>query len=155
MTARFRALALLLLAAGLAGTMGCSSALKKPTVEVAEVRVADFDRESIQFTVTLRVNNSNPSEITLSNIQAKLSLANQPVGSAQAVQPNYTLPASGTVMLPMRVKVDFKTLPDALKQSALALASGGLPYAISGSVETFNGLVTIPFEKSGDIAKRR
>jgi len=55
----------------------------------------------------------------------------------------------------MRVKLDFKTLPAAVSKSALALVSGGLPYRLSGSVTTFNGLLTVPFEKSGDIAKRR
>ena len=99
--------------------------------------------------------NSNSVELTVSDIQAKFTLADQEVGTAQALQPKYTLPASGTVMLPMRVKLDFKTLPTLLNKSALALISGGLPYRLSGSMTTFNGLLTVPFEKSGDIAKRR
>ena len=156
MTSRLRAaLSALLAVTALAGLTGCGGALKKPTVEVAEVRVADFDRESAQFTVTLKVTNSNSVELTVSDIQAKFTLADQEVGTAQALQPRYTLPASGTVMLPMRVKLDFKTLPAAVSKSALALVSGGLPYRLSGSVTAFNGLITVPFEKSGDIAKRR
>ena len=146
---------LLLTAATSLAITGCAGGPKKPTLEVAEVRVADIDRESVQLTVTLNVKNNNAVELSVSDIQATLFLADQNVGTAQAVQPRYTLPASGSVMLPLRVRVPIKTLPDALRKGALALINGGMPYKITGSVTTFNGLVTIPFEKSGDVAKRR
>jgi LEA14-like dessication related protein len=134
---------------------GCGVALKKPTIEVADVRVANFDRETAQFTVTLRVNNPNSTELTLSDLKAKLFLADQEVGTAEGTQPKYVLPASSTIMLPVRVNIAFKTLPDVLRKSLLAIVSGGLPYKVSGSVTTFNGLLTIPFERGGDLAKPR
>jgi len=134
---------------------GCSTALKKPTVNVADVRVANFDRETAQFTITLNVNNPNNTELTVSDIQAKFFLMDEEIGTAEGTQANYTLPANGSVMLPIRVNVTFKTLPDVLRKSLIALVSGGLPYKITGSITTFNGLTTIPFERRGDIAKQR
>ncbi|WVN41169.1 LEA type 2 family protein [beta proteobacterium MWH-UniP1] len=144
--------AMLVFAALLAG---CGSALKKPTVEVADARVANFDRDTAQFTVTLKVDNPNSTELTISDIQAKFFLVDEEVGTAEGTQPKYILPANGSVMLPVRVNVTFKTLPDVLRKSLIALVSGGLPYKISGSITTFNGLTTIPFERKGDLAKPR
>lgn len=147
-----------LLAAGLSALllMGCSSGpLRKPSIEVAEVRVADFDRESVKFTVTLRVDNPNPIDITINDIQARFYLADQETGKVESVQPKYTLPASAAVMLPLRVTITLKELPDTMKRSALSLIGGDLPYAITGTVTTLNGLSTVSFEKSGNIAKRR
>lgn len=135
---------------------GCGAgALKKPSIEVAEVRVADFDRDAVQLTVTLKVQNSNPIELSISDIQAKFFLANQEAGQIESAQAKYSLPASGSVMLPIKVSIPFKSLPDTLKKSSLALVSGGLPYRITGSITTFNGLLNVPFEKTGEIGKRR
>lgn len=134
---------------------GCGTALKKPTVEVADARVASFDRDTAQFTITLKVNNPNSTELSISDIQAKFFLADEEVGTAEGAQPKYVLPANGSVMLPVRVNVTFKTLPDVLRKSLIALVSGGLPYKITGSITTFNGLATIPFERKGNLAKPR
>lgn len=134
---------------------GCSSALKKPEIEVSEVRVADFTRETVQLTVILRVRNPNPVEIQLTDINAKLFMSDQEVAQAETAQPKFTLQPSGATMLPMRVNVQLKTLPTILQKSALAIVSGGVPYKITGSATTFNGLLTVPFEKAGELAARR
>lgn len=134
---------------------GCSGPLQKPNVEVSEVHVADMDREAIRFTVVLRVHNPNGLSIGVSDIQAKLYLAEDEIGSAQAVQQHYTLPASASIQLPLRVTVPIKNLPEKLKRSALSLIAGGLPYSISGSLTAMNGLATVPFEKSGSLSMRR
>lgn len=144
-----------LMLAALAGLAACGAAVKKPTIEVADVRIADFNRETAQFTVTLRVTNPNSMEISISDIQATLSLAGTEIGNAESAQSRYALPASSTVMLPVRVNIAFKSLPDAMRKGALALVSGGIPYKISGNATTLNGLATVPFEKSGEIAKMR
>lgn len=150
-----RAMLMAVILACIALLAGCGSALKKPTVDVVDARVANFDRETAQFTVTLKVNNPNNTELTISDIQAKFFLVDEEVGTAEGAQPKYVLPANGSVMLPVRVNVTFKNLPDVLRKSLIALVSGGLPYKISGSITTFNGLTTIPFERRGDLAKPR
>lgn len=134
---------------------GCSSVMKKPEIEVSEVRIADFTRETVQLTVILRVRNPNPVEIQLTDINARLFLADQEVARAETAQPRFTLPASGTAMLPMRVDVQLKTLPGVLQKSMLAVVAGGVPYKITGNLTTFNGLMTVPFEKNGELAARR
>lgn len=143
------------MAAGLLAACAGGGAMKKPVIDVTEVRIANFDRESAQLTVLLRVQNPNNIELNLTDINAKLFLSDQEVAQAEATQPKFTLPAMGSMTLPMRVTVPFKTLPEALKKSTVAMVSGGLPYKLSGSVTTFNGLLTVPFEKTGEIAKRR
>ncbi|MEY3993572.1 MAG: hypothetical protein RLZZ113_677, partial [Pseudomonadota bacterium] len=62
------------------------SALKKPSLEVAEVRIADFDRDAVQLTVTLKVQNPNPIELSITDIQAKFFLANQEAGQIESAQ---------------------------------------------------------------------
>lgn len=133
----------------------CGSAIKRPNVEVTEVRLAGIDREAAQFTVLLRVSNPNPLDITLADLQADLSIAGQPVGRAESLSSKTTLSANASVTMPMRVVVPFKTLPAALRQSIAAIGIGSLPYKISGSATVLNGVLQVPFEKSGEIAARR
>lgn len=154
-----RSLGSTLVTASVAGLIvalsGCSSPMKKPEIDVSEVRIADFTRDAVQLTVILRVRNPNPVDIQLADINAKLFLADQEVAQAETSQPKFTLQSSGTTMLPMRVNVPFKSLSSALQKSLLAIVSGGVPYRITGSATTFNGLLTVPFDKTGELAERR
>ena len=134
---------------------GCSSAIKAPTVEVAEVRLANIDREGIQLTVSLRVTNPNPVDITISDLKADLAIAGQHVGFAESLATKTTLQSRAAFTLPMRVSVPFKTLPETLREGLIAVGGGSLPYKITGSANAMNGMLTIPFEKSGEIARRR
>ncbi len=137
------------------GLAACSSVIKAPTVEVAEVRLASIDREGVQLTVSLRVTNPNPVDITLTDLKANLAIAGQPVGDAESLSTKTTLQSRAAVTVPMRVSVPFKTIPETLRQGLMAVGGGSLPYKITGSASTMNGVLTIPFEKSGVIAKRR
>jgi LEA14-like dessication related protein len=130
---------------------GCASAIKSPQIEVAEVRLASIDREGVQFTVSLRVTTPHPSEITVTD----LSVAGQLLGKAETVSAKTTLSAQTAVTVPMRVSLAFKGLPETLRQSLIAAGAGSLPYKIAGSATIANGLIQIPFEKAGEIARRR
>jgi LEA14-like dessication related protein len=134
---------------------GCGSAIKSPQVDVAEVRLASIDREGVQFTVSLRVTNPNPIEITVTDLKADLSIAGQLLGKAETLSVKTTLSAQTAITVPMRVSVAFKALPETLRQSLIAASAGSLPYKIAGSATVANGLIQIPFEKSGEIARRR
>lgn len=134
---------------------GCASAIKSPQVEVTEVRLASVDREGVQFTVSLRVTNPNPIEITVTDLKADLSVAGQLIGKAETLSAKTLLSAQTAVTVPMRVSVAFKALPEALRQSLIAAGSGSLPYKIAGNATVANGLIQIPFEKAGEIARRR
>ena len=152
---KFRYVALMAAAFSLVLTIsGCSTILKKPEVSVAEVRVADIDLERVQLTVTLRVRNPNPVEITLTDLKAKFWIADTEAGLIEPSQLRYVLAASSSVMLPVRVSLTVKSLPAVVQKSLRALIQGGLPYRVEGSVTTGNGLITIPFNKTGEIAKR-
>ncbi|NBW00582.1 MAG: hypothetical protein EBR85_02515 [Betaproteobacteria bacterium] len=142
-------------AATVLGLAGCASAIKSPQVEVAEVRLASIDREGVQFTVSLRVTNPNPIDITLTDLRADLSVAGQLLGKAETLSAKTTLSAQAAVTVPMRVSVAFKALPETLRQSLIAASTGSLPYKIAGSATVANGLIQIPFEKAGEIARRR
>lgn len=138
----------------LAGCAGMAS-LQKPTLDVVELRVASFDRESAQLTLTLRVTNPNPQEISLTNVAATLFLVDQEIAQASSNQDKILLPPSSAIVLPLRLDVPFKTLPGALEKGVIAFMQGGVPYRIKGSVTTHNGLLTVPFERSGNILSRR
>ena len=136
---------------------GCANmtSLQKPTLDVVEVRVAAFDRESAQLTLTLRVTNPNPQEISLTNVAATLFLVDQEIAQASTTQDKILLPPSSSIMLPLRLDVPFKTLPPTLERGVIAFIQGGVPYRIKGSATTNNGLLTVPFERSGNILSRR
>lgn len=136
------------------GVAACTTALKRPDVSVAEVRVAGFDPDTIQLTVTLKVHNPNPTEIGLSDLKAKFWIADTEAGELEPSQPKYVLSPNSTVMLPLKINIPAKSLPTLVQRSVLALIQGGLPYRVQGSVATNNGLVTIPFDKTGEIGKR-
>jgi LEA14-like dessication related protein len=133
---------------------GCSSAIKAPTLKVADVRVASLDRDQLVLTVTLDAQNPNAIDLNLSDIQAKISLAGEAVATVNSVQPTVRLPASGTVTVPIRIQIGLQGAPAVIKKSAVALLTGGLGYQVKGSVTTFNGLITVPFEKSGTVNPR-
>ncbi len=133
---------------------GCSSAIKPPTLQVADVRVASLDREQLVLTVTLNAQNPNSIDLNLSDIQAKISLTGEEVATVNSVQPTVRLPASGTVTVPIRLQIGLQGAPAVIKKSAIALLAGGLGYQVKGSVTTFNGLITVPFEKSGTVNPR-
>lgn len=145
---------LLAISAAALGIAACGVTLKKPDVSVADVRVAGFDTESVQLTVTLRIQNPNPVEISLTDIKAKFWVADTEAGEVEPSQARYVLAPSSSVMLPLKVNVPAKSLPTLIQRSVLAVIQGGLPYRVEGSVTTSNGLITIPFDKTGEIAKR-
>jgi LEA14-like dessication related protein len=136
---------------------GCASleTFQKPRIQVIETRLASFDRESLQLTVVLEVDNPNSSEISLTDVKAKLFLADTEIADASTTQKQIRLPANSSVLVPLRIDATYKTLPIALQRSIIALIYGSLPYRISGSLVTNNGLLTVPFEKSGEIAQKR
>jgi LEA14-like dessication related protein len=133
---------------------GCSSAIKAPNLKVADVRVASLDRDQLVLTVTLDAQNPNSIDLNLSDIQAKISLSGEAVATVNSVQPTVRLPASGTVTVPIRIQIGLQGAPAVIKKSAVALLTGGLGYQVKGSVTTFNGLITVPFEKSGTVNPR-
>lgn len=137
------------------GIVACSSVVKAPQVEVTEVRLAGIDREAVQLTVLLKVTNPNSVDITLSDLRAQLSIAGQGLANAESISDKTNLMARATATVPLRVFVAFKTLPEAIKQSLIAAGDGAVPYQIRGSATAANGLLHIPFEKSGAIARRR
>jgi LEA14-like dessication related protein len=150
-----RTLGLVLAGAALSlGLAACTTTLKKPEVTVAEVRVAGFDPDNVQLTVTLQVHNPNATEISLTDLNAKFWIAQTEAGELEPSQMKYVLTPNATVMLPLKINVPAKSLPTLVQRSVLALIQGGLPYRVQGSVTTSNGLVTIPFDKSGEIGKR-
>jgi len=136
--------------------IGCSSAVKKPTITLADIRIAEMTRDTLGLTVGLKVDNPNAVELTLSNIRADLFLADAPIGKAESMQSRVTLPPSGSVTLPLRLNLELKTLPEAVRRSVINMAAGGgVPYRVNGSVTTFNGLLDIPFNHTGSLGWRR
>ena len=132
---------------------GCANPIKSPSASVEDVRLLDLDSEAANVIVVLKVSNPNGVDVSVSNIKAAFFLAGQEVATVQALQNKHTLPARGSLSIPMRARVPLKTLPEAVRRSAIALMRFDLPYRVSGSVDVVNGLVTVPFEKSGNFAR--
>lgn len=132
---------------------GCANPIKSPSASVEDVRLLDLDSEAANVIVVLKVSNPNGVDVSVSNIKAAFFLAGQEVATVQALQNKHTLPARGSLSIPMRARVPLKTLPEAVRRSAIALMRFDLPYRVSGSVDVVNGLVTVPFEKSGSFAR--
>jgi LEA14-like dessication related protein len=137
------------------GCAGPGGASLKPTVELQDVRVGGFDRDGVDFTVTLRVFNPNIVDIPLEDLTADIKLSGQLVATAKAAQSKYRLTAQQAISLPLTARVEFKTLPEVLRQSALAIVSGGLRYDVTGSATTGNGLIPLRFKKEGTLQSPR
>ena len=136
--------------------IGCSSAVKKPTITLADIRIAELTRDTLGLTVGLKVDNPNAVELTLGNIRADLFLADAPIGKAESMQSRVTLPPSGSITLPLRLNLELKTLPEAVRRGVINMAAGGgVPYRVNGSVTTLNGLLDIPFNHTGNLGFRR
>jgi len=131
----------------------CTSILKPPSASVDNARLVDVTTEAINVSVLLTLSNPNSLEITLSNIKAKFFLSDVEAGTISSVQKEHTLPANGKVSIPLRVQIPIKSLPEALKRSAIGLIRLNLPYQITGSVDVANGIITVPFERKGSLSR--
>lgn len=105
----------------------CSSILKPPSASVDNSKLVDVTAKAINVSVLLTRSNPNSLEISLSNLKAKFFLSDVEAGAISSVQKQYTLPADGKVSIPLRVQIPIKSLPEALKRSAIGLIRLNFP----------------------------
>lgn len=142
---------ILLASLGLLGlTSACSTAgmkSAKPTVSLEEIRVAKFDQDGLDLTITLKVSNPSEREISLEDLKAEVLLQDVVVAEARSSQSTFMLRAERTVQLPMKGRILFKPLGQTLKATPLALVSGGVDVVVRGSATSGYGLIPLSFER--------
>lgn len=146
----FRVRALLVGLMGALTLSACSSTSLKtpsPSVTLEEIRVAKFDQDGIDLTITLLVNNPSSLEMPLEDLKASVILQDIAIAEASASQPTFMLRAGQQVQLPLKGRILFKPLGQALKASPLALVSGKTEVIVRGSATTSYGLIPLRFER--------
>ena len=139
--------------AGILAFTGCSLGsigLKAPVAKVSEVSLKRVSAAEVVLVATLDVRNPNAVAIPIANLQFELDLLDRPFGEGRATQTVITLPAEGSIDVPVEITVPSTRLIELLR----ALRPGGdgmLPYRIRGSAGWGSDALTLSFERRGEI----
>ncbi|NBT35206.1 MAG: hypothetical protein EBT03_06670 [Betaproteobacteria bacterium] len=128
---------------------GCAGGREapRPKIELVDVRVAGFDKDGVDLTVTLSVANLASIDVPLEDLQADVLIENTVVAQAVPSQAKFTLMASQAVKVPLKTRLIFKGLSASLSQAPMSLIKGGVKVTVRGSATTAYGLIPIRFEK--------
>jgi len=149
-----------LVGASLVGT-GCTLAFQRPTVRVADVRLASIDLRGGTLAVTLQIDNPNRFSLRSQDFTYRLSFLDAPIGDTAGTgdhdwvhladghlsEPT-TVPARGTGAVTVSVPFDFGSVGLA---AGRLLRQGELEYRFSGQLlfHTPLGGKRLPFDERG------
>jgi hypothetical protein len=136
---------------GCAG-MGLQTVLQAPTFSVDESRQAQLrllapsaanPSGGAAVRLYARVGNPNPVGLTLTRLVGQLQLEGR--NAARVDFPlGVPLQASGEVLVPIDIAVDFNDLPGLFDVAGRALTGGSIAYALNGTVGVDAGLLGQP-----------
>lgn len=138
--------------AGLAvmGAVACSRP-QPPTLTPEVARVAQVSSSGIDLDVEVRVDNPNTFALHTRSVSGTLYVADGQKLGAGAAQPEQSIPAGGSALVPSRIHIAWQDV------SALAplLLKATVPYTFQGDVtlgsEDFN--ITLPFSLDGQLSR--
>ena len=129
----------------LAGCASLQDIVQKPTVEVADVRLANLSLSAATLLVDLKIDNPNPVGVDVRAVDYNLKINNKSFIKGTADQ-GIQLPGSGSENVELPLQVNYFDLYD----TALELFTNeSVAYDLSGSVGI--GPFTIPFHTAGQL----
>jgi LEA14-like dessication related protein len=142
------------LVAAVAGAAACGGLLPPPGLEPPTVAFNDLGIDSVsldrvRFTVRVAARNPNPIDLPLSDVRVGLSLFGQHVAHGAVPEPRFTLPAGGTLELPVAFTVATADLRAMLVRLARGPSSDPV-WEVRGSVRWGMSPLAIPFQRRGD-----
>lgn len=132
------------------GAVACSRP-QPPTLTPEVARVAQVSASGIDLDVEVRVDNPNTFALHTRSVSGTLYVADGQKLGAGAAQPEQSIPAGGSALVPSRIHIAWQDV------SALAplLLKAAVPYTFQGDVtlgsEDFN--VTLPFSLDGQLSR--
>lgn len=140
-----------LLSLTLLGLVACQKP-EPPKVTPRVARVTGVGPGSLELSVDLDVENPNPFPLIARTVTGKLATASGvEIGSGRA-EPNGSIPAKGSALVPSQLSVRFSNLAGL---APLALSGQPVPYVFSG-IATIGGErlnVEVPFSVKGELTR--
>ena len=145
-------LALVLLAA--CGSLPPANLLP-PDVAVSNLALTDIGLDRLRFQVLLETRNPNAVDVPLTNVRLDLTVFDVALAHGTVVERQVTLPAGGSLQVPVEFTVPTSRLLDVLDRFRNG-NWGNFSYRLAGNANWGNTPFGVPFERSGnlDILKR-
>lgn len=133
-------------------TVSCSSMLnklvKEPKVELSHVNVTDPTLTGAKLIFVLAVENPNPADIKVDELNYRLYFSEKEFSSAKITK-TLTVPANSKANVEIPVPIEYAQVIPGLRQ---LLTTSKLPYRIAGSAKL--SVFNVPFDKKGEIKLR-
>ncbi len=129
--------------------------LQPPDVSVSNLSLTDIGLDRLRFQVLLETRNPNAVDVPLTNVRLDLTVFDVALAHGTVVERQVTLPAGGSLQVPVEFTVPTSRLLDVLDR----FRSGNwdnFSYRLAGNANWGNTPFGVPFERSGnlDILKR-
>jgi len=134
----------------LAGCAGVGQRLEPPRVQLATIRIEEFNVFETVFEVRLRVFNTNDAALQIKGIECELEINDQPFAIGVS-DTDVEIPSYGTQLVPLKV---YAAVLDIIKSARDMQDQDQLKYQIKGKVRLGGGALPglLPFESEGHIA---
>lgn len=133
----------------IAGCAGIGKRLEPPRVQLATIRVEEFNVLETVFEVRLRVFNTNDVALQIRGIECELEINDQPfaIGVSDA---DVEIPSYGTQLVPLKV---YAAVLDIIKSARHMQDQDQIKYQIKGKVRLGAGSIPglLPFESEGQL----
>lgn len=140
------------LAAGLALNLtGCTSlmGLKDPKAQIIDVKIQKLQMDGGILNLVCEIENPNAVDLQVDHIEYKLSLNQKELTSSEISQPTKLLANQKTLV---QIPISFK-YADIFSGLGDLLNAKPVSYSVTGKAKM--GLLTLPFEKTGEIKLTR
>jgi LEA14-like dessication related protein len=129
--------------------------LQAPEVGVSNLALTDIGLDRLRFQLMLETVNPNHVDVPLANVRLDLSVFDIALAHGTVVERQVTLPAGGSLQVPVEFTVPTSRLLDVLER----FRSGrwdNFSYRLAGQANWGNTPFSVPFERTGnlDILKR-
>lgn len=128
------------------GLIGCASQymnLQEPKVELKDVTVKELGVEDAQLQFNFSVNNPNPVEVAVDEIEYSLKLNGKPFTDG-ILRENLKVGPQSSVVIPLPVSFKYKDFMNSLSD---LLKKRKMDYQVDGSLHL--GPLAVPYKKSG------
>jgi len=152
---RRRPLALLLLAATLAGCAGVEKVLttgfQKPKLVFQSFTPRELDLEGVTLGLVYRIDNPNAIGLPLANVDYKVDVEGRQAVSGSS-RTGLRIPANGSAPLELPIRLRYADVPGLLTNLATKERLGFHVQATAG-IETPVGVIGIPFSYTGEVER--
>jgi LEA14-like dessication related protein len=152
---RLRLPAAVFAAAATFGLGACGALMPPPDLEAPALSFSDLSldsvtRQRVLLTLTIAASNPNPIDIPLSDLHFDIALFGQRLAQGSVPQPRFTLPAKGTLAVPVSLSIATADLRSVMSRLVRGPSSEAV-WELKGSARWGLSPLAIPFERRGDV----